>query len=251
MIIDRKYTWSTMGTGEVAPGETHCLLRSWYSTRLHPYLHFHGVGDVEPADQFLTSPICTKYHAPILRGIPCYAGLWGGASTFGNAAFQSSMVPHLNWLDARGLDTTRIGVTGTSHGALNACLFAALIDLYFPGRIACINLMVPLLDLRFARDTNVFGLATLAESCWGGTAGFEQNCDRVSPLTFAASLAHIPIRVYYSTTDPLYTQAQVDAFCAAAGVQPADKIPIGAIGHSIVSDAIDEQDLAAWIDRWM
>ena len=113
-----------------------------------------------------------------------------------------------------------------------------------PSQVAAVILSCPVLDLKNMHDANVSGYAASIETAYGGLAGYQAAATAHNPMDFAGTLAALPIRVYYSTNDPVCTPAQVSSFAGAAG-SLCSSYSMSASGHT--QEVVPPADVLSWM----
>ncbi len=94
-----------------------------------------------------------------------------------------------------------------------------------PTLVQALALVIPAVDLQDIHANNRNGYAASIATAWGGGAPADAN----NPADNAASFTSFPILIAYSTSDPICTQASVEAFGTAVG---AEMVNLGAVGHA-------------------
>lgn len=139
---------STFGKGMIAPNETDIILgdiRSWTGDEPSAVIFCHGSGDLAEhpfKDQY-------KLLAGMAEFATVYIGDLGG-ETWGNNVGVERVRAAVLALRAKWGQKGRIALVGMSMGHAVACAYA----LVYPGDVACIAGVIPLIDIR-----NAYGFA--------------------------------------------------------------------------------------------
>lgn len=126
-----------------------------------------------------------------------------------------------------GLGVTHLGLYGVSMGGLSALNYAVR----FPSYIDCVGLAIPATDLASLRS-NPYLASRWPEidAIYGAPPG--ANYTDHSPILFADDLdPEMPIKLWYSTDDPLVYPSTIDAFLAAR--PQTEAVSVGAASHSV------------------
>ena len=152
---------------------------------------------------------------------------------WGNATHQTRITDARTALIASpGAINGKVYLSAGSMGAAAALNWAKA----NPTLVQAISLAIPAIDLQDIHANNRGSYAAQIAAAWGGGAPADAN----NPADNAASFTSIPIKIWYSTDDPVCTAATVTAFASAAG---ATAVSLGAQGHSAAgiptADVID------------
>lgn len=167
--------------------------------------------------------------APIWTGVglPNVTPDMGSTIHWGNDASINRVTSAKGFLVAKGAKSDKALIVAISMGALSALSWAR----QNLSSVAAIALITPVVSLPDVHDNNLNGWAAEIESAYGGAAAYTAALPTHNPAQFAAQLAGIPIRAYYSTDDPTARATPVASFVAAVG-SSAQAVPIGAFGHT-------------------
>lgn len=170
-----------------------------------------------------------------------------GASTWGNDTVIASYGSTVTFLNSRtGARTDRVMLLGMSMGALTVLNWAVANI----SKVAAIGLLLPCVDLADIHDNNRGGFQAAVEGAYGGLSGYTAAEPTHNPANFTATLSSVPIRIWYSTDDPICVPSVVTAFGSAVG---ATMTSLGAVSHSWQSLALanfDAQDAAEWFAQY-
>jgi pimeloyl-ACP methyl ester carboxylesterase len=139
---------------------------------------------------------------------------------------------------------------GASMGGLSSCVWASM----HPEKVRSIQLLIPAIDPLDVYTNNRAGFAAEVYAAHGSNPPPDDR--NASSEEVIAAIAHIPIKLYYSTTDnvtPLSVmEAWIEAFQAAGGT--VELANMGAQGHlwpldgvtgfsgALVADFIERHD---------
>lgn len=114
----------------------------------------------------------------------------------------------------------KVHLMGASAGGLAALNWAK----NNPTLVQSISLVIPVIDVQYVHTNNIGGFASEINTAYGG-APADADC----PAKYAANLAGIPIKIWYSTDDTYTLAATTTTFASASG---ATAVSMGAIAHS-------------------
>jgi hypothetical protein len=167
----------------------------------------------------------------------------GGATNWGNDASQTALTNAFTYLTTGilGCKTDKIVLNCGSMGALAGLRWAK----DNPTKVAAILLSIPATSLVDLHDNNRGGYAAEMETAHGVSGTYAGNATIIGkdPAQNTSAIAAIgcPIRLYYSTDDPICVPSATTTFGAAVG---AEMISMGAQGHATGSPySTDEADL--------
>lgn len=215
---------TSYGVGQYAAGEAHCLLRPRkYIGAKRAVIWCHG------ANRTAVDGVATGY-ADIPRALAedfpvLYADL-GGPYTFGNAASQARLSDARTYMGALGFTTDQIILAGGSMGGALACNWARA----NPTLVRALLLFIPVVNIEDVRANNRNGLQANIEAAYTDNATWQTLRPTYNPVEYAASLASIPTRVWFSTNDDVCLPAQAAAFIKDS-VSPA--VSLGPVGHDV------------------
>lgn len=114
-------------------------------------------------------------------------------------------------------------------------------------KVAAIGLILPALDMEDIVDNNRnAGVASSIVNGYSGyTGGWATQGPTANPANYAAGYSGVPIRIWYSTDDPICFEPSLTAFGAACG---ATMTSLGAVSHT--DAGLDYADLAAWFAQY-
>lgn len=169
---------------------------------------------------------------------PILAGSYAGATGFGNDTYITRVGQAVDFIDnnlkARSDKVAFFTGSGGTPGILNWAKDNV-------SRVACIVAGVPLVDIEDLHDNNRGGYADEVEAAYGGLAGYTAAMPTHNPAQYPEAFAGLPIRLYYSTDDPLIYPPTVTAFAAGAG-SSCEAISMGATGHVMTTPGVDLLD---------
>ena len=162
-------------------------------------------------------------------------------NSWGNDDAIDSVDKSLAWLgrpDGQRCRDDKVFLAGASMGTLTTLNWARThLD-----KVAAVALCVPAVSLKDLHDRNVQGWKTEIETVYGGAAAYAAAIDTHDPLTYAAELVGLPIKLWYSPDDPVIAPAKVEAFATAVGAELVAN-PAGT-GHDVM--AAPAADVTAW-----
>lgn len=192
-------------------------------------VYCHSVGN-DASQAIATGYVDQVTHALALAGYIVYGGDMGGTAPWGNDASQAAVGTGKTNVQATatgGAKSGKIGLLATSMGALSALNWARA----NPTLVACIGLMIPVVDLAYEHDNNVNGYAAAIEIAYTNLAGYTAAVTTHDPMqNTAAHASGPPIKMWRSTDDAVAVTARQDAFAAAVGSN-CQVSSLGAAGH--------------------
>jgi pimeloyl-ACP methyl ester carboxylesterase len=203
-------------------------------------IHAHGYGGGVDAAYWGTT-YGTIPSVIAQRGMISLAGDLGSSAntygTFGNDDTIDAIGDVIAYgRSSLGVTADPVHLLGGSMGATGVCNYAVR----NPDEVASLTLIIPLVGLIDAHDNNRGGYATTIEAAYTNQAGWNAAKATHDPLTFAADLPDVPIRIYYSTNDPICVPDTMTAFQAITG---CELVSIGAQGH-YAAGLIDPDEIA-------
>jgi hypothetical protein len=105
-------------------------------------------------------------------------------------------------------------------------------------QVGAIASIIGVLDIQDIRDNNRQSLAAGIDLAYSGVSGTPPTGGQYAthnPVQYAADLATIPQKHYYSTDDTIALPSRLDAYLSAAGLDASSKVSFGTVGHSIGS----------------
>lgn len=188
----------------------------------HPLTRPYGTGD----------PGTGLMQALADRGIPCLSADWGGINTWGNDASIARAGDGFTYLTTTAAGfaqakSDKVVGAGFSMGA-EVLLNWAVRNL---SKVAALALGIPATNMDEMHDRGVSAAAM--ETAYGGSVGYEAALATHDPINFAASLAGIPIKIWYGNpdTDAVINPTAVEAFAAAVG-SSCQLRSMGSIAHN-------------------
>lgn len=151
------------------------------------------------------------------RGIP--VATMGTLNTWGNSAVRTSMSTLKANAQTAEFKSGKVHLLGVSAGGLCVLNWAK----NNPTLVQSMVLLIPVLNVIAVRSEDRGGFASVVTTAYGGAPSAADN-----PTDYAADLAGIPTRLYYSTTDPITTASESQGFATASG---AELVSMGAVGH--------------------
>lgn len=230
----------SFGDGQTYATEDHYI---WWH-RLAPtegstgIILAHGAGAT--ATYFITDPTSGQIPTVLATSnmMAVIASDLAGTIAWGNSNAPTAMDGTLTTLiNTSKVRSDKVVLLGQSMGAATVLNWAY----NNPTKVAAIVLHVPAVDLQDIIDNNRLGLGPSVTTAYGGNPPAAYN-----PAVNTATFAPMPMRIYYSTDDPVCVPAVVTPFGAATG---ADMVSLGANGHAITG--IDLEDMADWIAQYI
>jgi pimeloyl-ACP methyl ester carboxylesterase len=252
----------TRGVGQYLPGERHNI---WFH-RLDPFAPNAKTGVILAHGWLGNADYFTEYYdttPPIdgndakakeivqriaLQQLPAIATDMGGTTTtWGNDTAISACASSLTYLNTvTGARTDRAIVVGLSMGALTALNWARA----NPSKVAAIGLFLPTVNLADMHDNNRGGFAGDIEASYGGASGYATDGPSHDPANFTASYASMPIRIWYSSDDPVAVPSVVTAFGTAVGATMTNLGNVGHSNNSLTNANLDAEDVAEWFAQY-
>jgi hypothetical protein len=162
-----------------------------------------------------------------LAGYVVYGGDMGGTLTWGNDTSQTAVGTGKTNVQAAWGKAGKVGLLATSMGALAALNWARA----NPTLVACVGLVVPVVDLAYEHNNDVSGYGSEIEAAYTNLAGYTAAVATHDPMqNTAAHASGPPIKMWRSTDDAVAVTARQDAFAAAVGANCAVS-SLGAVGH--------------------
>jgi len=193
----------------------------------------HGAGGT--ADYYITdassSPIPPT--AVSTNRMPVIATDMGGISTWGNSTAMTAMNDTTAFFSNKLGADDQVILLGISMGAATVLNWART----NPSKVAAIALHIPVVDLQDIIDNNRSGLGPLVTAAYGGNPPSASN-----PAVNTADFTGFPIRIWYSSNDPICIPSIVTSFASAVG---ATMTNLGAVNHTIAG--IDVNDMVSWL----
>lgn len=221
-----------------AASEADCLITPrvpWAGTR--GVIYCHG------ANRTATDGTMSGY-ADIPRAVGAdfpvsYADL-GGLYTFGNATSQARLGDAKTYIQAAGAMSGKVILMGGSMGAALACNYARA----NPTLVQALALFIPSVDMEDIRANNRASLQANIETAYTNNAGWQAVRSTHNPVEYAHVFRHlgIPLKVWYSTSDPTCIPARTSAFIDAA---QCESHSLGPVGHDVTG--IDLDDVRNWV----
>lgn len=211
--------------------------------RLRPYgkpvMYLHGASAT--ASEIVGSTATASIR--LINEAIARAGFAVGAVTatqlWGNATSVARLTSGRDWIvDTHLAQDTPVALVGVSHGTAWAFAYAAS----NPSLVSAIVGILPIADVENVRDTDLGGFRSDIDTAWGityptalPTAG--------NPLLNTATLAAIPMQLWYANDDP-YSTGIAD-FATSVGAELRD---VGALGHTDAAiAAVPIPDVVAFV----
>jgi pimeloyl-ACP methyl ester carboxylesterase len=210
-------------------------------------LFCHGAGGLAPQQWRDRS---TAGHLALANALgknySCGAGDMGGTSTWGNNTSITALGQLQTWLQGtKNATAGKIALVGVSMGACAALNYARA----NPTLVACLVVVIPILDLNDVVTNNRGGFASAVNTAYGGTYSDTTDGPTHSPVKYAASFT-IPTLIYYAPDDAIATVGPVNTFTAACA--SSTKVSVGNTGHSEASvSAVPPADVVAYIRNYL
>lgn len=231
--------FSSLGVGRVKAAETDLIVRPYghqvgggATAVLVALPHNYGPDSYMGADEqagLADAGYCTITPGPASPAV---------GQSFGNDAAIDSFDKAWTYATATlGCRSDRVFLVGMSMGGLLCGNWART----HTSVVAGIALVTPAVDL-----TWVHGLSapypTEVDAAYTDHAGYLAAVSTHSPVAYAASIASVPVRIWYSTDDTLAPLSQQQAFQTAHG--NTTLVSLGAAGHN--PSAATGTELADW-----
>lgn len=246
---------STRGVGQYAAGEIHTIAHH----RLDP-LTPNAKSGVVIAHGLLGNGnlTLTEEYVKTLNDqqIPMIATDLGGPINWGNEDCVARMDDTISYFNSvAGAKSDNVMFLGASMGAASILNWVRNWQNTAAGsgndfanvpKVAAIGLLAPALNMEDIYDNDRGGLAGSIDSAYSGyTGGWATQAATANSANYAANFSGIPIRIWYSTDDPICLASEMTAFAAASG---ATLTSVGAQGHAVTG--MDNDDLAAWFAQY-
>lgn len=166
------------------------------------------------------------------RGFPCIAADFGSTSggLWGNDTVLTRMTQAWTFLKTRlNVQPDRVLLSAGSGGGLNMLNWMRA----NPGSVAAAEAVIPAIGLRDIHDNNRDNRTAEIESVYGGAAAYNAAAAQKDPSNNVASVPSVPLRFWYSTSDPICIPSITEAFVAAHPT--AELISMGAVGHAVAN----------------
>lgn len=215
-------TFTERGSGEYVTGEGHYLHlpKRGFSGRYVCIVH---AGRTQT--HTVTAPPANSVQAALAdRGIASIGADFSTGTTWGNDTSITRVGQLITWLTGRGAPSTKYLLYGVSMGSLVLLNWARA----NASQVAAYAGVIPAVDLADLHDFNRGGYAAEIETAYGGAAGYTAAVATHNPATATASFT-FPVRVWYSTNDPVCIPSTATTFASATG---GTAVPIGALGHA-------------------
>lgn len=179
-------------------------------------------------------------------GLPIMATDAGGTDNWGNSTAVTRIGQTATFL--RGATwgahaTDPLILFGQSMGAVTVLNWA----LGHLSDVACVVLFIPVLNVSDVVTNNRGGLAASVNSAYGGAWSEGTHGATSNPVTYAASLAGVPIQIWYANNDTTAIPGAVTAFDGSVGAS-CEIHDVGALGHTQAAvDAVDVAGVLAFI----
>lgn len=175
-------------------------------------------------------------------GLPAASADLGGPTTWGNDASVAAIDQLWTLMQTRwGVPSDKVLLLTGSMGTLTAFNYLRA----NPTKVAAIASILPVVDLAFIHDSNPEANADPAEveAAYGGLTAYQAAVATHSPAVHKAKSC--PIRLWYSSTDPIALPATVEQFAKDVG---AERTSMGAVGHTF--NGLVRGDVAAWLKQY-
>lgn len=234
--------------GVVVPGEYHAEIAPKFPppTPLPGILHVHGAGGTGltalnwygDGDPHATNTFTDA-------GFTSLSPDLGGPQTWGNSNITDKMSTARNYLlTLPNVKPGKIVLYGQSAGGLAALNWAAA----NPTLVACIVLIVPVVNLTDIKVNNRTGYAALIDAAYGGNYSEAVHGATRNPKTMAAAgkYAGIPILIHYGLSDTTCIASETEQFADIVG----DNVEMVSYptGHDMTTYMdVDNRSLAEWV----
>lgn len=217
-----------------------------HDASIRPIIYFPG-GTATHAN-FLTDLAQGNHLPPALAnlGWPLISADFGGGSQLGNDNAIDRVGKAWTKVKAElGTATDKFIGVGLSQGA--TALFN-YVKAGYGANVAAIVSIVGAIPMDAIHDEDRGpGLQASINNAYGSSALWEAAKATHDPSAYAADLAGLPIRLYYATNDPVYTEAEQLAFKAAVG-SSCSSVSLGAVGHS--GQTVPAADLLDFVEAY-
>lgn len=208
--------YATTGTGIITAGEQQIIIRpSNQRGARYGVLYTHGAGS-GPDALMDYGGAGGRTQALADGGLTAVSADFGGPQTWGNDKAMTALTAAYNWLQTQpGVKPGKVILSGGSMGGLNALVWAAA----NPGKVACLSIYIPVLDVNGIHADNLGGYRATIDSCYTGGWNPTAMAATKDPLTMAKAgkFAGMPIRLYHGLRDPLCLATKAKEFAAAVG----------------------------------
>jgi pimeloyl-ACP methyl ester carboxylesterase len=252
---------STRGNGQYVASETHVIFYNRLDT-LDPnarigivFAHgFFANGDFFTKDDPTTGPWRQLVDAIVAKGIPIISTDLGGASTWGNETLVSRLDSSITYLNTiTGARTDQVLLMGLSMGGTSVLNWAKNWNSTNGGdyanlsKVAGIALFAPAVDIIDINDNNRGGLGSIPQASYTSyPGGWDAHKASANPVNNAAGYTGVPIRIWYSTDDPVCIPSTQTAFASGSG---ATLTSLGNVGHSALG--LNVTQVADWLEQFI
>jgi len=208
--------FSSLSKSNVYANEFDVTIRNLSGPKKRGVLYVHGSEGVNGgAFEWLKHSERTKIiTALVMAGFTVVSADLGGNYTWGNDTSMSRITAAKNYLHTLGVLPGKIGLIGSSMGALNALNWAAV----NPSDVACVVGMIPVIDLTDVHANNRGGCAASINTAY--TGGYSEGAFGAvhNPSTNAVTkFSSFPIQLWYGVSDVIVAPSTVTAFKDAVG----------------------------------
>lgn len=140
-----------------------------------------------------------------------------GQNTWGNDATQTKYGDAKTRLQSAAVNAASgpVGLLLTSMAGLGGLNWARA----NPTLVACIALLLPVVDLAYEHDNNVQSFAAEIETAFTNLAGYTAAVATHDPMQNTASYTGVPMKAWISPSDTVAITARQQAFITATGCQ--------------------------------
>lgn len=193
--------WTAYSKSLISPGEGEVICRTTTpSENKSPVLYVHGAGEIGHG----WMNISTRW--PVISAIADAGYIvtshdLGGHQTWGNDTAISRITSAYNYAqNYSGVVKGKVVLVAQSMGGLNSILWAAR----NPEKVACMVLLMPVIDLGEVRSTPG-GYQQLIDTALGVTYSDQAHGLARSPIIMARAGVHpkVPCQLWYGTSDEL------------------------------------------------
>lgn len=210
-------------------------------------LHVHGAGgSALTALQWYDNG---KPHASNVLADAGYTSVsadLGGAQTWGNSLATDRLTLARNYLQTLPhVKPGKVVLYAQSAGAIAALAWANA----NPGTVACMVLIIPVMNLTDIKVNNRTGYASLIDTAYGGTYSEAVHGATRNPKTMATAgkFKDFPILIHYGLTDTTCIPSETTAFATAVGETVT--LVSHATGHDMTTYGdVDNKALVAFIN---
>lgn len=205
--------WTSHGIGRYYSGEADVVCRpSVYSENKPAVIHVHGVeAGNGAADWMNVSSRPRMFNAFTDAGYTVVSCDLGGSATWGNDTAQSRLTSAYSY--SQGLAGVRTGkaiLFGQSMGGLNSLVWAKNNKSSVLGMV----LVIPVCNLT---DLASGQFSSAINAAYGGSYSQASNGAARNPVTFGASLAGLPVQLWYGDSDTLCKPADAQTLSSLIG----------------------------------